>query len=121
MKKLLVMMVVGFGAAMLVKHGQVTITPDRQIQVVGYNVPLPDAVQNSPIMGYVTTMLMGQLPQASQTASRYPGGAARPMLPMVTSVSGTFNGNASSSSNSAGPVTGAAGFDAATKALRGSQ
>src|ERR1700675_4463249 len=54
MKKMLFLMVVGFGGAMLVKGGHVTITPENQLRVAGYNVPLPAAVQNSPVMGMIT-------------------------------------------------------------------
>src|SRR5258708_11551213 len=61
MKKMLFLMVVGFGGAMLVKGGHVTITPDNQVRVAGYNVPLPAAVQNSPVMGMITTLFMGQM------------------------------------------------------------
>ena len=119
MKKLLIVMVVGFGAAMLVKSGQVTATPDKQIQVAGYHVPLPEAVQNSPVLG----MLIGQLPEASSTAGRSPGAPVRPVLPIVSSATGSFNANASGSANAphGGPATGADGFSAAAKALRGSQ
>jgi hypothetical protein len=118
MKKLLFVMVVGFGAAMLVKNGQVTITPDKQIQVAGYNVPLPDAVQNSPVLG----MVLGQLPAASR-AGGSPAAPARPVLPIVNSATGSFNANASPSASAArgGPTTGADGFSAAAKSLRGSQ
>lgn len=116
MKKLLFVMVVGFGAAMLVKNGKVTVTPDNQIQVVGFAVPLPNAVQQSPIMGMVTSMLPAAAPAGA-------GVQARPMMPVVTSASGTFDANASGRANApgGGMATGAAGFSAAAKALRGSQ
>jgi len=119
MKKLLFVMVLGFGAAMFVKNGHVTITQDKQIRVAGYSVPLPDAVQNSPLMGFVTTML----PEASPTAGGSPGAPLRPMLPIVTSGTSTYNANASGSANmsSRGQATGAEGLNAAAKALRGSQ
>jgi hypothetical protein len=119
MKKLLFVLLVGFGAAMMVKNGQVTVTPDRQVMVAGYHVPLPEAVQNSPVFGMVTE----QLPQASSRAAGSPVAPARPALPIVSSASGSFDANASgnASGQHAGPVTGAAGFSAAAKVLRGSQ
>src|SRR5258708_10790783 len=119
MKKLLFVMVVGFGAAMLVKNGQVTITPDKQIQIVGYNVPLPDAVQNSRVLG----MVLGQLPEASSKPGGSPAAPVRPVLPIVNSANGSFNANTSGSASASrsGPATGADGFSAAAKALRGSQ
>ena len=122
MKKLLLVMVIGFGAAMLVKNGQVTVSPDRQIMVVGYPVPLPDAVQNSPVLA----MMLGQLPNAPSRAGGSPAAAApaaRPALPIVNSANGSFDPNMSGglSSSRSGPATGAEGFSAAAKALRGSQ
>jgi hypothetical protein len=119
MKKLLLVMVIGFGAAMLVKNGQVTVSPDRQIMVVGYPVPLPDAVQNSPVLA----MMLGQLPNAPSRAAGSPGAATRPALPIVNSANGSFDPNSSGSLSSSrgGPATGAEGFSAAAKALRGSQ
>jgi len=119
MKKLLFVMVVGFGVAMLVKNGQVTVTPDKHIQVVGFSVPLPDAVQNSPVLG----MVLGQLPEVSARAGGAPGAPARPVLPIVNSGTGSFNANTSGSASAArgGPATGAEGFSAAARALRGSQ
>jgi hypothetical protein len=120
MKKLLLVMLIGFGAAMLVKNGQVTVSPDRQIMVVGYPVPLPDAVQNSPVLA----MMLGQLPNAPSRAGGSPASAAaRPALPIVNSANGSFDPNVSGSLSSSrgGPATGAEGFSAAAKALRGSQ
>jgi hypothetical protein len=119
MKKLLFVMVVGFGAAMFVKSGQVTVTADKQIQVAGYRVPLPEAVQNSPVLG----MVIDQLPLSSSRAGASPGAPARPLLPVVSSASGSFNPNTlgGASAPRGGPATGADGFSAATKALRGPQ
>ncbi len=116
MKKLLFIMVVGFGAAMLVKNGKVTVTPDNQIQVIGFAVPIPNAVQQSPIMGMVTSMLPPSAPAGA-------GAQARPTMPVVTSAYGTFNANAPGRANApgGGMATGADGFGAAAKALRGSQ
>src|SRR5258708_3119057 len=109
MKKLLFIMLVGIGGTMLIKNGYVTIAPDNEVRVAGHPLPLPDALKNSPIMGMVTTMLMGQLPAAPQAAGApqmagapqlagaapRPGAPpARPALPSVTSVAGTYNANA---------------------------
>jgi hypothetical protein len=118
MKKLLFVMVVGFGAAMLVKNGQVTVTPDNQIQFIGFAVPLPNAVQQSPVMGIVTSMLPASAPVRAAA-----GVQPRPTMPVVTSASGTFNPNGSAHANApaGGLATGADGFSAAAKALRGSQ
>jgi hypothetical protein len=119
MKKLLFVAAIGFGAAMLVKTGQVSVTQDKQIQVAGYNVPLPDAVQNSPLMGIV----LAQLPEAASRAGASPAAAPRPLLPIVNSANGTFNANtpASASASYSGPAAGADGLSTAAKALRGSQ
>lgn len=119
MKKLLFVLVVGFGAAMMVKHGQVAVTPDKQVMIAGFHVPLPEAVQNSPVFGMVTDTL----PQASSRAGVAPATPARPVLPIVSSANGSFDANASGSMSGSrgGPETGAAGFSAAAKALRGSQ
>jgi hypothetical protein len=119
MKKLLFILVVGFGAAMLFKSGQVTATPDKQIQVAGYKLPLPEAVQNSPVFA----MVIGQLPEASSRTAGAPAAPARPLLPIVSSANGSFNANASGSASTphGGPATGADGFSAAAKALRDSQ
>ena len=61
MKKLLFLMVVGFGGTMLVKGNYVTISPDNQVRVAGWAVPLPASVQSSPVLGMVSTMLQGNL------------------------------------------------------------
>jgi hypothetical protein len=118
MKKMLFLMVVGFGGAMLVKGGHVTITPDNQVRVAGYNVPLPAAVQNSPVMGMITTLFMGQLAPATQmtgVAGR-PGAPGIPAMPNVTSTAGTYNGNAP---RPAAPVAGGGDqLSAVARALR---
>jgi hypothetical protein len=119
MKKLLLVMVVGFGAAMLVKSGQVTTSPDNQIRVVGFAVPLPNGVQQSPIMGIVASMLPASAPAAGVGSSA----PRRPAMPVITSASGTFDANTSGHANAptGGPASGADGFSAVSKALRGSQ
>jgi hypothetical protein len=118
MKKLLFVMVVGFGAAMLVKNGQVTVSRDNQIVIAGFAVPVPDAVQQSPIMGIIA----GVLPHAAP-ANAAPGVPPRPIMPVVSSASGTFDANTSGRANApaGGMATGGDGFSAAAKALRGSQ
>ena len=117
MKKLLLVMLVGFGAAMLVKHGQVTLSPDNQLRVVGFAVPLPEAVQRSPILG----LIAGMLPTTSTVAAATPGTPGRPAMPIVTSASNTFDANTSGGASSGNMATGADGFNAAAKALRGSR
>jgi hypothetical protein len=116
MKKMLFVMVVGFGAAMLVKNGQVTVSPDNQIHVAGFAVPLPNAVQQSPIMGMVASMLPASVVTATASGSR-------PSMPLVSSASGTLDGNnlGRAGAPTGGLATGASGFSAAAKALRGSQ
>jgi hypothetical protein len=119
MKKMLLILVLGFGGAMLFKSGQVTATSDKQIQVAGYRVPMPEAVQNSAVFG----MVIGQLPEAASKAAGSHGVPVRPAMPIVSSANGSFNANASGSATAArgGPATGADGFSAAAKALHGPQ
>jgi hypothetical protein len=112
MKKLLFLMVAGIGGTMLIRGGHITITPDNQIRVAGYTVPIPDSVQKSPVMGMVTTMMMGQLQIPAQST----GAPQRPALPSVTSAAGTYNPNVRPSSAASAP--GSDGLNAAAKALR---
>jgi len=119
MKKLLFLMVTGFGAIMFVKGGHITLTPERQLIVAGMNVPLPEVVQNSPIMTLVTTMMTGQLqglPHPAAAAPK-PGAPVPPALPSVTSSVNTYNPNAPA----AGHANGADPLNAAATALRGSR
>lgn len=118
MKKLLVVMVVAFGAAMLAENGQITVSRDNQIVVAGFAVPVPDAVQQSPIVGIVASVLPHSAP-----ASAGPGVPPRPIMPVVISASGTFDANTSDRANApaGGMASGADGFSAAAKALSGSQ
>jgi hypothetical protein len=123
MKKMLFLMVVGFGGAMLVKGGHVVITPDNQVRVAGYNVPLPPVVQNSPVFGMITTLFMGQLGPTAQAngAPARPGAPGYPAMPNVTSTAGTFNGNPSAAGvpRAGNPATGASDqLSAVAKALR---
>jgi len=117
MKKLLFLMVLGFGGAMLVKGGHVTISSDNQVRVAGYAVPLPATVQNSPVFGMVTTLLMGQLGPTAQVTSvpARPGAPGYPAMPNVTSTAGTYNANAP---HAAAPVGGTDQLTAVAKALR---
>jgi hypothetical protein len=118
MKKLLFVMVVGFGAAMLVKNGQVTVSRENQIVVAGFAVPVPDSVQQSPIMGIVASVLPHSAPPSAG-----PVAPSRPIMPVISSASGTFDANTSGRANApaGGMATGADGFSAAAKALRGAQ
>jgi hypothetical protein len=123
MKKILFLMVVGFGGAMLVKGGHVVVTPDNQVRVAGYNVPLPPAVQNSPVFGMITTLFMGQLGPTAQTtgAPGRPGAPGFPAMPNVTSTAGTYNANAPAAGvpRAGNPLTGASDQPTAVaKALR---
>ena len=111
MKKLLFLMVVGFGGTMLVKGNYVTISPENQVRVAGWAVPLPASVQTSPIMGMVSTMLQGNLaPQPASAAAR-PG---VPAMPNVTSAVSTYNANAPRG----GQPQSSDQFNAVNKALR---
>ncbi len=117
MKKLLFIMVVGFGGAMLIKGGHVTVTPDNQVRVVGYSVPLPAAVQNSPVFGIVVAGLIGQSSGNSQAAAApsRPGAPKPPAVPAVTSTAGTDNANSPRAAQGAQSDQ----FNAAARAIRG--
>jgi hypothetical protein len=116
MKKLLFLMVIGFGGTMLVKGGHVTITPSNQVIVAGYQIPLPESVQSSPLLGIVGSMVRLQVnPQTNAVDARY--GAVQPAraaLPNVTPVTNTYNANASG----AGSANGTDQLSAVAKALR---
>jgi hypothetical protein len=114
MKKLLFLMVVGFGGTMLLKGNYVTISPDNQVRVAGWAVPLPASVQASPVMGMVSTMLQGNLappPPAPASAAPRPG---PPLLPNVTSAVSTYSANPPR----AGQTQGGDQFNAVAKAIR---
>ena len=116
MKKLLFIALLAIGGPMFVKS-YVTVTQDGQVRVAGTTVPLPPAVQNSPIMGMVTMMMQMQAPPQPAPAAQTYGTpvAGRPPVPTVTSVAGTFNANApAAQSGQAG-----AQFGAVAKALNG--
>ena len=89
MKKLLFLVVVGFGGTMLLKGNYVTVMPD-QVRVARWSFPIPASVQASPIMGMVSTLLEGNLGPPTAGAAARPGGGT---LPTVTSAVGTYNAN----------------------------
>ena len=116
MKKLLFLMVIGFGGAMLVKGGHVAITPNNQVVVAGYQVPLPESIQNSPVMGMVASALRAQIASQPAAADARTGlvQPARPGLPNVTSAAATYNANAPGG----GPANASDQLSAVGKALR---
>jgi hypothetical protein len=116
MKKLLFLLVVGFGGSMLIKGNYVTISPtDNQVRVAGWVVPLPASVQSSPVMAMVSTMLQGNLgPPAASAPQARPGAPVQPALPSVTSALGTYNTNAPRAAQTPGSDQ----FNATAKALR---
>jgi hypothetical protein len=108
---LLFIMVVGFGGTMLVKGNHVTISPENEVRVAGWTVPLPASVKASPILGMVGTMLQGgNLAAQPASAAVRPG---PPALPNVTSTVSTYNANAPRPAQTQGDP-----FNAANKALR---
>jgi hypothetical protein len=109
MKKLLFLMVVGFGGTMLLKGNYVTITPD-QVRVAGLALPIPASIQASPIMGMVTTLFQGNLGPTTTSARPRPGMSA---LPNVTSAVGTYNANAPNT----GQTQGGDQFNSVARAL----
>jgi hypothetical protein len=117
MKKLLFMALIGIGGAVFLKGGYLTVTPDNQVHVASWTVPLPADVQNSPILGMVATM--AGLRTASQPNIGDPRyGAtqpARPALPNVTSATSIYNPNPPA----AAPTQVTDQFNAVAKALRG--
>jgi len=116
MKKLLFLLVVGFGGSMLIKGNYVTISPtDNQVRVAGWAVPLPASVQASPVLAMVSTMLQGNLgsPAAASAPQARPGAPVQPALPSVTSALGTYNANAPRAAQTSGSDQ----FNATAKAL----
>jgi hypothetical protein len=119
MKKMLFMAVLVIGGGSFLKNHMV-VMPNGQIFISGWAVPVPPAVQNSPIMGLVT-MLAGMT--TSQTGAPDPryGAAqpARPAMPNVTSTNGTYNANAPAASGAGGGQGGASDqLSTVAKALR---
>ena len=114
MKKLLFFAVLGFGIIAL--KDKVSVTPDNQVRVAGWTVPMPASVQNSPVMGMVSMMIrMQTAPQANAGGTRHGAGQPGwPAVPNVTSATNTLNGNASSTA----PLQAADQFSAVSKALR---
>jgi len=116
MKKLLFMAALVIGGSMVLKGGYVKVTPDNQVRVAGWTVPLPASVQSSPIMGAVAMMINAQAaPQANASDQRSAAAQyVRPSVPNVTSGTTTYSANAPANGQQ-----GADQFGAATKALRG--
>ena len=113
MKKMLIMAVIVIGGGAYLRNNLV-VTPKGQVTVAGWNVPIPASVQSSPLYSMVTmmaSMQSGPSPAAADTVH----GAARPVLPSVSSTAGTYNPN---------PQTAAAGgapdqLSAVARTLRG--
>jgi hypothetical protein len=116
MKKLLFMAVVGIGGFMFLK-GNVSVTPDNQVRVAGWAVPVPPDVQNSPLMAVVAMAIRLHTtpPPDARYGAAQPGQPALPPLPTVTSATATYGANVPST----GPVPGADLFGSTAKALRG--
>ena len=112
MRKFLFIAVVLFGGAMFLK-GKVSLTPDHQLHVATWTFPIPAAVQNSPLMALVDTMLLGRTDSAAQS-----GAAPPPPMPTVTTANGTYVDNRPGTGRPQQPAT---QFDTVAKALRGSQ
>jgi hypothetical protein len=115
MRKLLFVAVVLFGGAMFLK-GNVSLTADNQLHVAAWTFPIPAAVQNSPVMGLINTMLLGRLGPAG--ASAQAGAPTPPPMPTVTTANGTYVDNRAGTGRPQQPAT---QFDTVAKALRGSQ
>jgi hypothetical protein len=116
MKKMLIMAVIVIGGGTFLKHNLV-VTPNGQVTVAGWNVPVPAAVQSSPL--YSMVMMVASMQAAGQPAAGDPrhgaGQPARPAMPNVTSAASTYNPN---------PQPAASGgtsdqFNAVTRALHG--
>jgi hypothetical protein len=93
MKKMLIMAVIVIGGGVFLKHNLV-VTPNGQVTVAGWDVPVPAAVQSSPL--YSMVMMLASMQAAGQPAagdSRHAGQPERPAVPNVTSAVGTYNSN----------------------------
>jgi len=94
MKKMLIMAVIVIGGGTFLKHNLV-VTPNGQVTVAGWNVPVPAAVQSSPL--YSMVMMVASMQAAGQPAAgdqrHGEGQPARPTMPNVTSAVGTYNPN----------------------------
>jgi hypothetical protein len=116
MKKLLFMAALVIGGSMVLRGGYVKITPDNQVRVVGWAVPLPQSVQHSPIMPMIAMFVNSQATsQANAADQRSSAQYVRPPVPNVTSVTTTYSANAPAS----GQAPGADQFGATTRAIRG--
>jgi hypothetical protein len=133
MKKLLVLLLVGFGVSVIIKGNHLTVTPDGQVHLAGWAVPLPESVRSSPVMGMVSMLTQGNLQVPMGVAPPAPVGAptqmagtpvrpavaAPPPMPVINSVNGTFNANAPvGNAAGAAPARGNDQFNAAARAFR---
>jgi hypothetical protein len=116
MRKFLFVVVVLGGGVFFLK-GKVSLTPDNQLHVVNWTFPIPAAVQNSPLMALIDTMLLGRGEPAG--ASAQSSAPPVPPLPTVTTANGVYVDSRSSAGRPQQPA--AAQFDTVAKALRGSQ
>jgi hypothetical protein len=123
MKKMLFMAVLVIGGGSFLKSHMV-VTPNGQIFISGWAVPVPPAVQNSPIMGLATMLAGITTSQTGVPDPRY--GTAqpvRPAMPNVTSANGTYNANTPAANGLGGAPGGAPGgasdqLSAVARALR---
>ena len=123
MKKILFMMVVIGGGAMLIKGCHVSVTPENQVRVMGWALPIPESIQSSPTMAIAATLLRAQLPAEANGADSRPvaanATAMRPGVPNITSTNGTYNANAAAPARPVGGIAdGASQLNAVAKALR---
>jgi hypothetical protein len=116
MKKMLIMAVLVAGGGMFLKN-YLVITPNGQVTVAGWNVPVPAAVKSSPL--YSTVLMVAGMQASGQPAGGDPRhGAAqpsRPAMPNVTSAVGTYTSNPPSAA-ATGPSD---QFSAVARAVRG--
>jgi hypothetical protein len=113
MLKLLFIAVILLGCAVVLK-GNVNFTADNQVHVASWTIPIPPAVQNSPVLGFVKAILTVHSGQADASAGQG-GPPPPPPLPTVTTINGTYGEIRPPS----GPPQPAAQFDAVAKAIRG--
>src|SRR6185312_11058183 len=94
MKKMLFMAVLVIGGGAFMKNN-LHVSPDGQVRLAGWLVPIPPSVQNSPVMGMITMMAQmqaaphggpqGAAPQAAIDPRTGAPQAVRPAVPNVTS------------------------------------
>jgi hypothetical protein len=95
---MLFFIVVVLGGGAFLKNN-LTITPDNQVHIAGWAVPIPASVQSNPITAMVIMMVRMQSgPQLAPADPRYATAAqpGRPAVPTVTSANGSYNANAPS-------------------------